>query len=108
MMIHAYMMFASVACLTNRVSWLCGKDEGNNQTVQAQHLSENENQDHADVQTWLLSCSSYTGVSNDADGETGSQARQAYTKASAQMVKAPIVLRSCNLIYLFIKISQFQ
>lgn len=26
---------------------LCGQDEGNNETVEAEHLGENEDQDHA-------------------------------------------------------------
>lgn len=47
--------------------------DGNDQTVQTQYFGENEDQDHTDEQAGLLSCASYTCVTNDANGKTGRQ-----------------------------------
>jgi hypothetical protein len=36
-----------------------------------QNFSENEDKNHADVESWLLGCSADTSVSDDTNGETG-------------------------------------
>jgi len=69
---------------------------GHNQTVETQHFGEDENQDHADEQTRLLCCSPHTGVSHDADRETGCQAREAHRQTGAQMNETPIKDRYRN------------
>jgi hypothetical protein len=38
-----------------------------------QNFSENENKNHADVESWLLGSSADTSVSDDTNGETGFQ-----------------------------------
>ena len=35
-----------------------------------QYFSENENENHADKQPWLLCCAADTGISNNTDGES--------------------------------------
>ena len=44
----------------------CGQNERHDQTIETQHLGEDENQNHADVQAWLLGSSAHTRVSHDA------------------------------------------
>lgn len=63
--------------------------DGHNETVQTQHFGEDKDQDHSDEQARLLSCSTDTGISDDSDGETGGQAREADSETSSQMDEAP-------------------
>ena len=42
-----------------------------------QNFGENENQDHADEKSWLLSSSTDTSVTDDTNGETGGQTSEA-------------------------------
>lgn len=44
---------------------------GDNQTVETQYLGEDEDQDHADEESGLLSGSPDTGIADDANGESG-------------------------------------
>lgn len=44
-------------------------EEGDNQAVETQDFGENENQDHADEQSWLLSCAADTCIADDTDCE---------------------------------------
>jgi hypothetical protein len=41
--------------------------------VRTQDFGENENQNHANEQPWLLRSSSHTSITDDTDGETSSQ-----------------------------------
>lgn len=45
-------------------------EERDNQPVQSQDFSENEDENHADEETWLLCCATDTGVTNDTNGES--------------------------------------
>jgi len=65
-------------------------DEGNDKSVKTQDLSENEDQDHADEQTWLLSGSSYTCITDDTNSETGSKTRETDTKTCTKLHKAGV------------------
>lgn len=49
------------------------EDKCNNETVKTQDFGENENQDHTDEETGLLSGTTHTGVTNNADGETSGE-----------------------------------
>ena len=62
--------------------------DGNNKSVQTQDLGENKNKDHADVQSWLLSCASNTGVTDNTDSITGRQTRQTYSQTSSKVDKS--------------------
>lgn len=57
--------------------------DGDDQTVQTQDFGENEDQNHTDKQSGLLGGTADTGVTDDADGETGGQTREADSKTSA-------------------------
>lgn len=53
-----------------------------------QDFSENENQNHSDEQPGLLGSSSYTGVTNDANGETSSHTRQTNRETGTELDEA--------------------
>ncbi|RNA42013.1 ribose-5-phosphate isomerase [Brachionus plicatilis] len=74
---------------TDRVSRPGGQNERNNKTIETQHFGKDKDQDHADVETRLLRSASDTGVSHNANGEAGRQARQTNTQTCAQMMEAP-------------------
>ena len=50
--------------------------DGNNKSVETQDLGENEDEDHTDKQPGLLSCPSYSGISDDTNCVSGGQSRQ--------------------------------
>lgn len=50
---------------------LCVEIDGDDEPVQTQDLGEDEDQDHSDEETGLLSRASDPRVSHDADGEPG-------------------------------------
>lgn len=63
-----------------------GKDQRNDQTVQAEHLRENEDQDHANEQTGLLCRTTHTRITNYADRISSSQTTKADTKSSTKLI----------------------
>lgn len=66
------------------------QQQGNNKTVETQHLSENENQDHTDEKLRLLGSTAHTSVTNDSNGETSSKTTETDTEASAKLDEAGI------------------
>lgn len=68
---------------------LCGEDQSHDETVEAQHLREDEDQDHAHEQSWLLGSAPNTSIPHDANGKASSQATQPHTQASTQLKKTP-------------------
>ena len=60
-------------------------DNGHDQTVQGQSLSENQHQNHTDEDLLLLTTSANTGISSNTNRKTGSQARQTTAQSSSQM-----------------------
>lgn len=74
------------ADLTNNVLCCSGvHQQGDNQAVQTQDFCKNQDQDHTDKQSWLLGGTSDTGVTDNADGEAGSQPCQADGQACTQL-----------------------
>lgn len=65
--------------------------DGDNQTVQTQHLGENEDQDHSDEQTRLLGSSTDTGITDDSNGETSGKSGETDSQTSSQVDEAPEV-----------------
>merc|ERR1712039_1006236 len=64
----------------------CGSDhEANNEAVQAQCLSENEDQDHAYKQARLLRVCPNACITHDANGEAGGQRTHADSQTSSKM-----------------------
>jgi len=60
-------------------------EKGNNQAVKTQDFGENENQNHADEETGLLSSSTDTGVTNDTNGETSSETSETDRQTSTEL-----------------------
>ena len=60
-------------------------DNGHDQTVQGQSLSENQHQNHTDEDLLLLTTSAHTSIYSNTNRETGSQARQTTAQSSSQM-----------------------
>lgn len=48
---------------------LSGEDEGDDEPVQTQHLSEDQNEDHPNEEARLLRCTPNAGISHDTDGK---------------------------------------
>ena len=51
---------------TLRLAWMTHHD---GDVVRTEHFGENEDEDHADEQPWLLGRASDTSISNDPDRE---------------------------------------
>lgn len=74
----------------SRPRLFCGEDEGHDETVEPQHLGEDQDEDHAHEEPGLLGGAPHAGVAHDADGEAGRQAAQAHAQAGAQVQEAPV------------------
>ena len=53
-----------------------------------QNFGENENQDHADEKSWLLSSSSDTSVTHDTNREASSQTRETDSETGTELNEA--------------------
>jgi len=73
--------------LADRLAGSSGQDERDDESVEAEHFGEDENEDHADVEARLLGGAAHARVAHDADREAGRQTRQAHAQARAQMVE---------------------
>uniref|UniRef100_A0A182MGJ0 Uncharacterized protein n=1 Tax=Anopheles culicifacies TaxID=139723 RepID=A0A182MGJ0_9DIPT len=69
--------------------FLCDPVDGDDKTVQTQHFSENEDQNHTDEQSRLLGSTTHTSITDNTDGETGGQSRETDSQTSAEMNEAP-------------------
>jgi len=49
-----------------------GEDDGNDEAIQTEGLTEDENKDHADEDGFLLSVCAHTSVTNNTNSETSS------------------------------------
>ena len=67
---------------------LGGQGQCDDQAVQTEYLGENQNQNHTDEQSRLLSRTSNAGVTDDADRKAGRQTGEAHRQAGAQMQEA--------------------
>lgn len=61
------------------------EENGNDQTVESQHLGEDQNKDHSDEETGLLGCTADSGVSDNTDSEAGSKTAETHSQTSAEM-----------------------
>ncbi len=57
-------------------------------TLLTQNFGENENQDHADEKSWLLSSSSDTSVTHDTNGKSGSQTSETDSETGTELNEA--------------------
>lgn len=74
-----------ILCLVGPEGLLCGEDEGNDETVEAEHFREDEDEDHAHEEPGLLGSAPHACIAHNADGKAGCQPAQAHTQASAQL-----------------------
>jgi len=65
-----------------------GNDETDDKTVQTEGLSEDKNEDHSDEETGLLGVGADTGITDNTDGETGSEGGHTDGKASTEVSEA--------------------
>lgn len=72
--------------------------DGHNESIQTQHLSEDENEDHTHEEAGLLGCPPHSCITHNTNSKTCSQARQSYAEASPKVYKAP----ENNLISLYV------
>jgi hypothetical protein len=59
--------------------------DGDDETVETQHLGEDENEDHTDEEARLLGRTSDPGVADDADGEARGEAGEADRQTGTKM-----------------------
>ena len=60
------------------ISSFCVQVDGDDEAVETEDFCENEDEDHANKESGLLCGPANAGVSNDADGVSGSEARQTH------------------------------
>lgn len=63
-----------------------GEDDGDDHAIEAERLAEDENEDHADEDFVLLSVGADTCVTDDADGETGSEGGETAGQTRGQVL----------------------
>ena len=68
---------------------LRGQDERDNQAVQPEHLSKDQDQNHADEESRLLRGPSNSCIADHTDGKASSQSGQADTQSSAKLQERP-------------------
>jgi len=74
-------------------------DQRNNQTVQAERLREDKDQDHADEELRLLGSGADTGVTDDANSSSSGHAAKADSHTTAEVREAllgAVVAVHCN------------
>ena len=71
-------------------------DDGNDQTVETNSLSENEDKDHADEDAVSLGVGSDTSVTGDTDSKTSSEGRETASKAGTEVL---VAVRGINTLF---------
>mmetsp|Transcript_87148 Transcript_87148/g.177624 ORF Transcript_87148/g.177624 Transcript_87148/m.177624 type:complete len:156 (-) Transcript_87148:144-611(-) len=66
------------------------QNKGNNQSVKSKGFSENQDQNHTNKKLFLLSNGSYTGVSNNSNGHTGSKSGKTTAESGSQVGKSGV------------------
>lgn len=65
-------------------------EKSDNQPVKTQDFSENENQNHSDVEAGLLGSSTNTGVTDNTNSETSGQTGQTDRKTSTELNESSV------------------
>lgn len=73
---------------------LVKQEHSHYQAVQSQNFGKNQNQNHANEQLWLMGCSSYASVTNNADSKTSCQSRRCFVA----MTTRPLTDTKCSLL----------
>lgn len=66
-----------------------GENQGDNEPVETQDLSENQDEDHAHEEPGLLSCAPHACVSHNADCEACCQPAQSHAQSGSQVEETP-------------------
>ena len=66
-----------------------GENDGNNQTVETESLSENEDEDHTNVDVFL-GVSTNTSVTGNTDSETGGEGGETAAKTGSEVLVAVV------------------
>ena len=76
-----------------------GQHKRYNQSIKTQYFGKNENQNHSNKKTRLLSCASDARVSNDSNGKACCQATKSYWKTGSKLEKWPakIGVKKCTI-----------
>ena len=69
-------------------------DDGNNQTVETNSLSENEDKDHTNEDAISLGVGSDTSVTGDTNSKTSSEGRETAGKASTEVLVASLSINT--------------
>ena len=64
----------------------CREDDGNDHAIETEGLTEDENKNHADEDLLLLSVGSNTSVTDDTNGETGSEGRETTSETRGEVL----------------------
>ena len=67
-----------------------GHDEGDNEAVESEHLGEDKDEDHANEQSRLLRCSTYSSISDNSDGKSSSKTGEADRQACSEVHKRAV------------------
>ena len=70
---------------------LVGKDNGDNKTVESKSLTENEDENHTDVNV-LLGVGAHTGITSDTEAESGSEGGETAAQASGEVTVAVVAV----------------
>ena len=62
-----------------------GEDDGDDHAIEAERLTENEDENHADEDFLLLSVCADTSVTDDADGKTSCEGGEAASQTGGQV-----------------------
>jgi hypothetical protein len=78
-------------CLAGGIDSRAGvHQKGDNQTIQTQDFSENENQNHSDIESGLLSCSANTCVTDNTNGKTSCHTSQTDSETSSELNESSV------------------
>lgn len=68
----------------------CGQNESHNEAVKPQHLSKDQDQNHAYEKPGLLGSASNSGITHNPDGKPGCQPAQSHAQTSTKMQETPV------------------
>ena len=66
-----------------------GEDNGHNQSVETERLSENENEDHSNVDVFL-GVGAHTGITDNSNAKAGSEGGETAAKTTGQVLVAEV------------------
>jgi len=68
----------------------CVEDQGDDETIETQNLSENQDQNHTDKELGLLGGTSYSGIPYNTNSKSSSHSTEPYRETCSKVTE-PIV-----------------